>query len=260
MKFDLISDVHLDIALSDRTVEALVQQILPSTPQPLLVFAGDFGDYNEQNIAFLKELKKTYSTIFFIYGNNDLKLKTSNPEGFEDVYERVKAFEYEVSSLEGVYRLDENCRTFQGIVFGGSDIFYDFDEIMHHLHLEKKEIYEEWYKHHLHIKHRGWIHDPDAFAQLQKEKLRQFIPKADVIITHGAPNFFVGEKDEMIGFFRFEADEFIPYIENKVWCFGHQHRRMYAQKHGCTFINASYMGTRYPKIQTVSVSKTAKKQ
>ena len=259
MKFDLISDVHLDELLQGdllhQSIPRFVQSILPATPSKLLVFAGDFGFYNFQNIEFLHELKKTYDVILYVYGNNDTKLNLHvNIEDFTDAKERIKAFEEEVKHISGVYHLDGTTFEWEGCTFGGSNIFFDFNDLKKQFGFTDAHIQQCWKDQRLHIKHQGYIDDPYVYSTEEKDKLRRIFRTSDVIITHGSPDYFIGD-DKVKGFFRFDGDEFISQLPHKLWCFGHQHQRMLNHTYnGCRFYNASYLGTNSPQIVTVEYS------
>jgi predicted phosphodiesterase len=246
--FDVISDVHLEDYLNEKTMFEFVQEILPEKPNKLLVFAGDFGYENRQTIAFIKELRKTYETILFVYGNNDLKLPRSNPENFKNVPERIESLNKQIENINGVHYLNGKTFNWGGLVFGGSDIFYDFDEIKQNLGLTYDEIYAFWKEKNLDDKHREWIIDPKSYAEEDKNKLRNIIEKTDIIITHGPPNYFVDEEDKKLGFFRFDGEEFKEKIKDKIWIYGHRHKRHDEIKYGCRFINAAYAECKSPRI------------
>lgn len=254
MHFDLISDVHLDETLIGQTIPAFVERILPEEPSSILVFAGDFGYYNDQNISFLTELKKYYPYILYIYGNNDLKLPLfHNKEKFLNVKERVFAFEDSIKHVDGIYRLTEKPLTVNSIRFIGSDIFYDFDDLKHYFGASDQEILQEWECQNLHKKHVGWIDEPKTFAATEKRKLLEYIDDSDVIVTHGSPNYFVTNLEETMGFYRFDGEVFKDKIQGKVWCFGHRHRRFIGRIHGCMFYNASYFHHEKEKIIRISI-------
>jgi predicted phosphodiesterase len=254
MKFDVISDIHLEDTFNGQTMESFVARILPENPSELLVFAGDFGYFNDDNISFLTELKKYYPYILYVLGNNDIKISNKNPEGFHDAKERVLNFKKRADALGGVFHLDGRTFTFKGYTFGGCDLFYDFDEIKLHLKLNDGAILDEWKKRKLDFKHRGWIDDPKLFAEEEKQKLRHILPQSDIIVTHGPPNYFVANHDQTMGFYRFEGGEFQQKIHYKVWIFGHQHQRRWETKYGCLFVNPSYMDEENPVILTINLT------
>ena len=236
MRFDLLSDVHLD-EQNIPCMSSFVQTLIPKEQSNIFVYAGDFGYCNRQNIAFLDELKKYYQTILFIYGNNDLKCSKT----FDDVGLRVEAFEEEIMKRSGIHRLTHEGILVEGIRFIGSDLYYDFEAIKKRFNLTKEAIDEAWKKRRLDYKHRGWIADPEQYAQSEKHGILEHIDRTDVIVTHGPPDYFVEEEDNELGFFRFCGLDFKDRIKDKIWCFGHSHQRLETIRYGCCFYNASYL-------------------
>lgn len=258
--YDLISDVHLEeisFPHNSWSLDTYVSSILPQTPSSTLVFAGDFGLYNDQTIEFLKLLKQAYSHILYVYGNNDIKVRIQDqPLIYRDAFARVKDFEEQVKEIENVIHLDGQVVEIDGIRYGGSNLFYDFDSMKTHFAMTKQECERLWKHLKLHLKHKGYIDDPHAFAEHEKEKLRNVVPHADVIVTHAPPDYFMDTVEDYAGFYRFDGEEFLPYLEGKVWCFGHQHQRMTNRlHHGCRFYNASYVGSHHPRIVTIHLEK-----
>jgi hypothetical protein len=82
----------------------------------------------------------------------------------------------------------------------------------------------------------------------EKRKLARILPYSDVIITHFSPDWSrspqAGKLSKATSFYYFDGAPFYPSISDKIWCFGHMHRRADYMNHGCRFINAS-LG--YPK-------------
>lgn len=255
MKFDLISDIHLDELYYPLDMESFVYSILPKNPSETLVFAGDFGYDNEQNFRFLFELRKIYKTILYVYGNNDIKT-WDNATLTYNAASRVSEFEAQVSRLDGVFHLQSKIHIIDGISFGGNDLFYDFEHISNVHHLPYLEINRRWTEKKLHLRHQGIIDDPFHYAHSLKKQLLQIIESCDVIITHGSPDFFHKSNDLKFGFYHFDGHVFLPYIQNKIWCFGHEHIRRDVFVHGCRFINACYQGKhRFKGIITIEVKK-----
>jgi predicted phosphodiesterase len=255
MKFDIFSDVHLN-EIENLNIKKLVQHILPETPSDLLIFAGDFGYDNVQNIEFLKELKKTYKTILFVLGNNDSKIYPDSNSPYKSSKERVEAFLSEVGKLDNVIYLDHPVKI-NGITFGGSDIFFDFDDLKNRFGMEDDEIYDLWKKKELNLKHKGFITDPKVYTEHEKRHLAAMIQNIDVLITHGPPHFLPSSNDHEEGFFRFDATFLEDKLKGKVWVYGHKHGRYYGELHGCLFYNPSFFRSESPvfdnKILTIEI-------
>lgn len=255
MKFDLLSDVHLDETLII-SMEEYVQKLLPENPSDILVFAGDFGYSNEQNISFIKELKKTYGYILFILGNNDIKIPLKENGEYHSTTKRVKDFQEKAKQINGVIYLNNKTITINGITFTGSDIFYDFETLKKRFEMTDEEILNEWKRKKLDQKHGDYIKDPNQYTKELKKVLFSNIENSNVIITHAPPHFVQDKNDHDIGFFAFDAEEIIDKIADKVWCFGHKHKRYKGTHYGCNFHNASYFNHENEKIITIECQKT----
>lgn len=245
--FDIISDIHLDkwfktkITHLEEDMKQWVEHLLPSNPSDCLVFVGDFGEYNAQNIAFVDEIRKYYEHVLFVLGNNDLTipLEEYNIECFSNAKERVQAFLREIEAFENVHYLNGTTFTYQHITFGGSDLFFDFDLFKKHYDLTNDEIERVWENKKMGIKHKGLMDNPSMYLEEEKNKLEDIVSSSDIIITHGPPDYFFDPTPQNIGFFAFVGDRYISSIKDKTWCFGHNHNRKDEIKYGCRFINAA---------------------
>lgn len=238
MKVDILSDVHLD-EIPDVSIKKMVQHILPSKPSHLLIFAGDFGYDHQLTIKFVKRLRETYEKILFVLGNNDTKLRLKKDSPFASAGERVEAFLKEVEGIEGVRYLRDPIEI-DGVVFGGSDLFFDFEVLEDRFGMSDEEIWALWKKKKLDQKHRGFIDDPKAYAKAEKQRIERMIGAIDVLVTHGPPHFLRDPNDDARGFFVFEGSQLQEQIQDKVWIFGHLHKRFEGQAFGCQFYNATY--------------------
>jgi len=262
LTFDIISDIHLDkwfktrITHLEDDMKQWVAQLLPSTPSQCLVFVGDFGEYNAQNIAFLAEIRKHYTHVLFVLGNNDLTLPVEeyNIEGFSDAKERLQSFLIKIDSFENVHYLNGTTFTYQGVTFGGSDIFFDFELFNKHYNFTPNQLNELWYQKKMDIKHKGLMDDPFAYSKKQKRDLKTLVVSSDVIITHGPPDYFFEPTPQNIGFYAYVGDDFKPFIQDKIWCFGHNHKPKDEVKYGCRFINTAVGKlTKTAKIQQIKL-------
>lgn len=253
--FDLISDVHLD-EISKLDIPKFVRKLLPKELSSTLVFAGDFGYYNEQNYIFLKELKNYYPNILFVFGNNDLKLPLkSNYENFFSVKDRVEDFLLRLQTLLGVEYISDRVVEVEGTKFVGSDIFFDFESLTKRFNVTDDFVFSLWKSKNLDKKHVGWIENPKEYSLARKNNLFSNIKESDVVVTHAPPNFFINENDETLGFFYFDGSSFAPFIENKTWVFGHRHQRSFHNAFGCNFYNASFSGSDSANIISVILTK-----
>lgn len=250
MKIDLLSDIHLDDIDGLQNMNDFVNRLLPKEPNKLLVIAGDFGYDNDQTMDFLTHLKVHYETILFVYGNNDLKIKL-NYYPFDHVKDRIIAFEERIEKIKGVYRLTPTPIDIRGKVFIGSELFADKRSSIKRGH-RLTDIDAKWKEKGFNKRHVGWIQDIEEHAKREKEKLINHITHADVIVTHGQPDFLRRDNDHALGFFSFIADEFKGKISGKTWVYGHKHCRSFERMFDCSFHNASYQGEHKDKriVQT----------
>ena len=79
MKFDYISDIHLDFHCTEyrtthknfyKDIEAFAKRLLPPNPSPTLLIAGDTGHRFEQDSYLLLKLRETYKDILIVPGNH----------------------------------------------------------------------------------------------------------------------------------------------------------------------------------------------
>ncbi|QST02408.1 metallophosphoesterase family protein (plasmid) [Pontibacillus sp. ALD_SL1] len=246
MKFDLISDVHLDEC--EHSPERAADEVIPDAPSDILVFAGDFGFDDVRNERFMRRLGETYETILTVHGNND---NGSRWEAAKAHYERLEGI---LHSMEGVHSLHYAPVTVNGITFLGSPIFFDGESLMKHHGATEGDILAEWEKRGLADKHGGVIDDPITWARREKERLLSLIGEADVIVTHGPPDYFLKNSVPSFGFFHFDGESFKERIQGKAWCYGHHHKRSFAEKYGCRFYNATYKGSVEKKAFTIDVN------
>lgn len=136
VKFDLISDIHLDfwvehsgnLAKMNRQLDAFIQLLLPASPSSTLVIAGDLGHFNKQNAMMLTRLKELYKHIVIAAGNHDYYLVSKS---IKNKYKRNSLHRWAemkqlLDPLPGVHILDGNSIEMDGIRFGGCGMWYDF--------------------------------------------------------------------------------------------------------------------------------------
>jgi predicted phosphodiesterase len=217
--FDLISDIHLDfwvtpswnIFKEKKSLEEFIQKLLPPQSSAVLVIAGDIGHYNKQNYKLLKALKEHYTYILLVAGNHDYYMLSPSIR-----------YKYAFNSIN---RLDEMKKLIKYLS-------------------NYPEIYEHWKSVSNDAKlMRGKPRDTKEMFYEEKRKLARILPYSDVIITHFSPDWSrspqVGKLSKSTSFYYFDGAPFFPLISKKIWCFGHMHRRIDYEHHGCRFINAS---------------------
>ncbi|WP_457561178.1 metallophosphoesterase family protein [Caminibacter sp.] len=228
MKIGFKSDIHLDFWVgseaSKSDIEKFVLEVLKPKKADVLILAGDIGHYNFQN-AYLIEILSRYSKVFVTYGNHDLYLIEAERERFKFSFNRLDDFKKRVAEIEGAYFFDGDLVEFGGIKFLGIAGWYDFSlglKYGYSLEFMKKAWEEVMNDSRLIIPKI----DPVNLSFLHKEKLRQYIEKADIIFTHIPPVYVSCKSDIIIdSFYSFYGYDLLK--DNiKYWIFGHCHTPM----------------------------------
>lgn len=253
--FDCISDIHLDFYVRvdnpepkvRKNIKEFVKTILPETQQEVLVIAGDLGHYNHQNLWLLEELKEYYKYILLVAGNHDYYLVSSNVSSKykSSSLNRINEMKQLCSKLSDVHYLDGDIFIHNGIRYGGVGMWYDFSYSNKVFGKSKDAIYSLW-KDVMNdsrlIKGMGSFYDLDLFTE-EDIKLNTIIDYSDVLITHVGcewsriPHEY--KFDHVTSFYYFNGEDYFNKISNKVWIFGHTHKRYDYEAHGCRFINCS---------------------
>jgi predicted MPP superfamily phosphohydrolase len=252
--FDLISDIHLDFWVKPswnfmkmrKEMATLIHLILPEKISDVLVIAGDLGHINKQNILLLKKLQEFYKHIIIVPGNHDYYLQTKSIQ-YKYGYNSTKRW-YEMKrharKLPSVHALEGDMVEINGVTYGGCGMWCDYQYGIQILNVHYNKIVEYW---------KGRSNDAVFLKGLprlakdmyyeEKKKLNKIIHNSDVIITHYSPDWSHAPQerrlDLTLSFYYFDGTPFFPMIQNKIWCFGHLHRRMDYLKHNCRFVNAS---------------------
>ncbi|MFX3635533.1 MAG: metallophosphoesterase [Candidatus Pristimantibacillus sp.] len=254
MQFDLISDIHLDFWVEysrnhlkvNKRLDEFIRNIVPEKPSRTLVIAGDLGHYNKQNYMLLNKLKAHYKYILIVAGNHDYYLITKsirNKYRYNSV-DRLNEMKQMVNSLPDVVYLDGNVVQIDGIAFGGAGMWYDFEYGAQKLHKSKDEIYEHWQSYsNDSVLIAGTPRLTESMFQSEADKLSRIVEASDVIVTHISPDWAAIPEDRLNhlanSYYYFDGASYFPQIKDKIWCYGHVHRREDYINHQCRFINAS---------------------
>ena len=233
MKFDLISDIHLDqwvrldsnLAKMERNIRVFIQLMLPSKPSTILVIAGDLGHYNQQNLMMIGMLKESYSYILYTHGNHDLYLISGQQKKKykHKSIRRWNEMKEMTTDIAGVHALDGEIVEIEGVVFGGAPGWYDMNYGIKELGMTMEDIQDLWY---------DKMNDPKQIlgkpvVAVEVEKVQRIAKISDVIFTHVGPDYSVlrekYKKDPVTSFYYFDGRDIISQTNAKVWCFGHTH-------------------------------------
>ncbi len=139
MKIDYISDLHLDfyvrhngneIKYKRNTVEFL-ETLLPDELGEVLVIAGDISHYNRQSYIALEYFSQVYERVFFVTGNHDYYLISSEQSKKYKNKSIEREFELDrmIESFSNVTRLfDYDVTEYEGVKFAGSTNWYPLTE------------------------------------------------------------------------------------------------------------------------------------
>lgn len=255
MKFDVISDIHIDFWIKlkshnptkmKKLIDSFVLEILPEEPSDLLIIAGDLGHYNWQNELLLRSLKEHYLFILMVAGNHDFYLDSPSQKVKYEQNSTLRWNEMKglCEEIDGVHVLEGDTFVHNGVTYGGTGMWYDFSYSMQKQGYSYLDMESEW---HQNANDSAMIFGErrnvmDTFYQ-ELTRLESVIDKCDVIITHVSPDAsMMAERfkiDSFAGCFYFDGERFFNQIQNKIWIFGHVHDRYSYEKYGCWFINAS---------------------
>jgi predicted phosphodiesterase len=255
-QFDLISDLHIDHWVDIHfktekqlsTLEAYVKSIIPDSPSKVLVIAGDMGHHNTQNFEVLSFLSAVYEHIVIVRGNHDLYLVGLQDRQritcSEDRWSEMKEI---ASLLPSVHFLEGDTILLDGVTFGGTGMWYDFQYGVQELGLLETSIKSLWKSTMNDVNYIIGI--PSFTEELKKLELLLTNPP-DVVVTHVGPHWGKMREGYAKGvkksFYSFDGRKLLNKISGKgrVWCFGHIHEHYSYKYNGWHLVNNT-MG--YPK-------------
>jgi len=265
-RFDLISDIHLDHwispvpcgAVQSRKIEKLFSRMLPVSPSPVLVIAGDMGHYNNQNYLMLEFLKQYYEHILIVRGNHDLYLVSNQQRrkfGSSDA--RWEDMKNRASALDNLHFLEGTCVTIDGVTFGGTGMWYDFQYGMQCCGHSLEQMTAIWQE----MMNDGRYISGIPDAEEEKRKLESVLARQpDVIVTHVGPDWTHAKNRYARGvtksFYFFDGQAYLDQCEGKIWCFGHIHEHYFYIHKGCRLENNAmgYPGDfAFPRIRTIQI-------
>ncbi|WP_127579402.1 metallophosphoesterase family protein [Paenibacillus koleovorans] len=255
-RFDLISDLHIEFWLKpagrfareqQHDAEAFVRSLLPGDVSNTLVIAGDLGHYNELNYEVLQAFKRYYTNILVVAGNHDYyvldaaAMQRAPQTASIDRWTQMKTL---ATALSGVHILEGRTISLDGIRFGGTGMWYDFEYSLQVLGLSWASVLEAWSTR---MNDRTYLtglplRTLEMFRE-EKARLQRVIASSDVLVTHVSPDWSsvsaMFARDPLSGCFYFDGSDFFAATHGKLWCSGHVHQRHSYVRHGCRFINNS---------------------
>ena len=135
LKVDYCSDVHLDFWCKEynpqspkfkRLLKNFIENLGYGKSQSnVLIIAGDLGHYNQQDKAFLLELKKIYKYILLVRGNHDMYLVSSQKARYDlNSFNRINDMKVFCEENE-IHYLDGQIINIDGFNFSGVGMSWD---------------------------------------------------------------------------------------------------------------------------------------
>ncbi|TVX96274.1 metallophosphoesterase family protein [Cohnella terricola] len=254
IRFDLISDIHLDFwventsnhSKQDKRLDKFIDNILPDNLSNTLIIAGDIGHYNIQNIRFLEKVKKYYPYILIVPGNHDYYLisKSTKNKYKRNSINRFLEMKTMAEQISGISYLDGNLVEIDGIVYGGCGMWYDFEYGLQQLKADWNRVFDNWKSiSNDSVLIEGLPRRVEAMFMKEKAKLMKILNISDVVVTHISPDWSKVPKSKEMdlsnSFYYFNGKEFLSELKGRVWCYGHVHKRTDYLNDGCRLINAS---------------------
>lgn len=253
MKFDYISDLHIDFLYSSETrlsqhaVKHHFTKTFSTKSSDYLLVAGDISEYPDRGFEFLKVLKDTfgYKKIIFVFGNHDLWLTSRNLQNAfnfdsENKLSYVKTWLMRKDTEKDIILLDGDVIELEGIKIGGAmgwyDTMYDVEVIQPYISPYSgltRDVYDAWshamndYKYILPIK-PTYKHITDR----EHTKIRKVLAQnPDIMLTHICPvigdeyvaPIYRGDRDNT--FYQMDFRKEILEYKPKAWVYGHQHKK-----------------------------------
>lgn len=227
MKFNILSDLHLDFYFTGWVEDAQIRGVFdgwldPSESIEVLCVAGDISHENHHaELLYRIADLYNYKRVFCVLGNHDLytnKKYTDSRKRQADWYGR---------SNEVVKFLDGNIEEYGGVKFGGAMSWYDGTYNAPQAYAYKDPI--KIWKHTMNDAY--YISGYEDFYEI----LQQEMPKvksilgADVILTHVCPlshskafqTYYKSELSSM--FYAFDGESLLHETNAEHWVFGHSH-------------------------------------
>jgi predicted phosphodiesterase len=231
MKFDLISDAHIDH--HPKGVNSLMWERIRNEDSNILVIAGDHSTRFEQTIRSLAYARRFYEHVIFVPGNHELYDGVFNNMSFADAYASMS---HDLNNV-GVTMLLGGAVHINDVAFIGATGWYDF-AVTDTFEESKKVWADESNDIHL-FENRSDL--PEEWSKLHSDMISNEVKKNQdkdiVIITHMVPRI------DLMGFNNLppgtdlldNAYACIGVGKNalladinkriRVWCYGHTHTR-----------------------------------
>lgn len=233
MKVDYFSDLHINHWVGkfedivwERKTKSFVRSLKGIGLGDIVIYAGDFSEYNKQTLWVLEVLSELYEKVFFVFGNHDYYLITNQ---FETSFDRIKDIELKVKEMPNVVCLNNSAVIHEGYSFAGSTLWYElktpFDWQYYKLNsmdsryiVGKDSEYKDHVQDILHVKDKRWYKN-------------MYNTQIDVMVSHIPPvNPPFAKYDPNVLFYTP-----VDFLLAKHWVFGHQHLEGTFEQAGTSF-------------------------
>lgn len=246
IKVDYFSDLHInhwvkktEDATWERKTKTFLRSMKGLGSGDVIIFAGDFSEYNKQTIWILEVLSELYEKVFFVFGNHDYYVIDTQ---FETSFDRITDIELKIGSLHNVVSLNNKAVMHEGYSFAGSTLWYELKtpydwNYYKSFSMDSKYIIGKENDYKSHVQDLLFIKDKKWYTTMQNTQI-------DVMVSHLPPinpPFAVHKPNTL-----FHTD--VDYLLAKHWVFGHQHLEGTFEKAGTTFY-ANDIGYPHEKLK-----------
>lgn len=262
MKFDLISDFHVEMNIANKVTRTWK----PGDPEyyawdkdrksPILVVAGDTSNMIEYTMAVILEASMYYAHILFVDGNHEHYSNHRDGRTVPVDMDEFRTFADELEDQRITYLDGERTKQFDKTLFIGANGWFDFS-FARGIHPKQQERNWKQMSNDPRCCRFGKKNRPEKLARRQATQLKELVEKHQdnpdveeiVVVTHTLPHW------DAFGQYRNPSHEFYPLNgaygnawmkkvweadkvgKVKTWCFGHTHDRRDFFDQGVRFIS-----------------------
>ncbi|MFA5489435.1 MAG: metallophosphoesterase [Candidimonas sp.] len=240
MKFDLISDIHVDVWGGLIKIDDFLNSLTKKSD--VLIVAGDVSNYVSSSVYFLEKAKQHYKTVIFVEGNHEYY--SSIP--MDDIVSYLKKSSNEI----GFYYMDgTNYVIVEDVAIVGINMWYDFH---YATGCDANESKYTWYKSSSDSRRITFKNSPEIMAKSAIDIIENTIKdlnenpsiRSIVVVTHTSPiteAILVKEDDDIWNSINGaygckEAQRLFKYSKITNWVFGHVHSQHDIIKDGIRYV------------------------